>query len=197
MTPPILTQLPSEVLDQVAYFLGSDPFLGPPTALVPLLLTNRELNSRLSLGSNSYLYGRIFCLKYDISAAQTRFGDRLTSAKLADELRRRSIVLKRLKGHFDSRIPVQRYTNEDMSLRDVLFTAYILILENEGKNMIQLQQYGKIDSWIREFLFDPRGSSLAVYHTCIGDWSFNRTENVLGMWLFWLLFRPSELCPHT
>src|SRR5258707_10629751 len=98
MAPPVLCQLPSDVLDHIAYFLGSDPFLGPPAALVPLLLTNRGLNSRLSLRSNAHLYGRIFRLKYDTSAAQRRFGHLLTSIKLADELRRRSIVLKRLKG---------------------------------------------------------------------------------------------------
>jgi len=194
MAPPVLYQLPSDVLDHIAYFLGSDPFLGPPAALVPLLLTNRDLNSRLSLPSNPHLYGRIFLLKYDITAAQTRFGERLSSGKLADELRRRSIVLKRLRDRLDSRTPA-RHTNEDeskMSLREVLFTAYTLVLEDEGKNMIQLQQYGKIHDWIREFWFDPRGSSLAIYCTRTGDWPFNRTETALGMWLLWLLFKKGE-----
>jgi len=194
MAPPVLCQLPSDVLDHIAYFLGSDPFLGPPAALIPLLLTNRDLNSRLSLPSNPYLYGRIFRLKYDITAAQTRFGDRLTSAKVADELRRRSIVLKRLKHRLESRTPA-RHTNEDeskVSLREVLFTAYTLILEDEGKNMIQLRQYGRIHDWIREFWFDPLGSSLAICCTRTGVWPLNRTETALGMWLFWHLLRKGE-----
>ena len=194
MSLSILCQLPSEVLDQIAYFLGSDPFLGPPAALVPLLLTNRELNSRLSLRSNSYLYGRIFCEKYDISAARKRFGDRLTSEKLADELRRRSVVLKRLKRRIDSTRATARCAGEEskIPLQEVLFTAYTLILEDEGKNMTQLQQYGRIHDWIGEFWFHPRGSSLARYYTRTGRWLLNRTETDLGMWLFWFLLEPGE-----
>jgi hypothetical protein len=79
-----------------------------------------------------------------------------------------------------------------MSLQQVLFTAFTLILEDEGKNIIQLQQYGRIHDWIREFWFDPHGSSLAMYCTRTGVWPFNRTENALGMWLFWFLFKPGE-----
>jgi hypothetical protein len=79
-----------------------------------------------------------------------------------------------------------------MSLRDVLFTAYILVLENDGKNMAQLENYGRLHDWIHEFWFDPHGSSLAIYSMRTGGWPFDRIETALGMWLFWFMLKPGE-----
>lgn len=188
--------LPQEVLDEVAYFLGTDSFYGPPRSLVPLVVTCRHLCSRLSLCANHHLYARIFHFKFDAAAAEARLGsDRLTSWALADELRRRCIVLKRLRAHTDSTVTALQSNGggSNMSLRDLLFTAYVLILENEGKNMDQLESYGRIHDWIRDFWFDPNGSSLAVYRIRTGDWPLDRIETALGMWLFWFLLKPGEL----
>jgi len=138
------------------------------------------------------LYASIFRFKFDTAAAEARFGsDRLTSWALTDELRRRCIVLKRLRARTDS-TTTTREEESKMSLRDVLFTAYILTLENDGKNMAQLENYGRLHDWIHEFWFDPQGSSLAIYSMRTGGWPFDRIETALGMWLFWFMLKPGE-----
>ncbi len=189
------SRLPQEVLDEVAYLLGSDNFYGPPSSLMSLVLTSRHLYSRLSFRLNHHLYASIFRFKFDTAAAEARFGsDRLTSWALADELRRRCIVLKRLRARIDSTTTTRHGCGGEskMSLRDVLFTAYILVLENDGKNMAQLENYGRLEDWIREFWFDPHGSSLAIYSMRTGGWPFDRIETALGMWLYWFMLKPGE-----
>jgi hypothetical protein len=44
--------------------------LGPPSALIPLLLTSSRFNSALSIHSNPHLYARIFCAKFDTGALE-------------------------------------------------------------------------------------------------------------------------------
>ena len=188
-------RVPQEVLEHIAFCLGSGNFLGPPKDLVPLLLTNRECYSRLSLPDNPHIYARIFRSKFDTAAAHARFGSaRLTPRVLAEELRKRCIALRRLRARLDSTTSTLRRNKDHskMSVREVLFTAYVLILEDEGKNLAQLQEYGRIHNWITEFWFDPRGSSLTIYNSRTGVWPLNRTETALGMWLFWFLFNPGE-----
>jgi len=185
-----LHTVPQEVLEHIAYFAATDNFLGPPSSLYPMLLTSRYINQTLSITENHHLYARIFHNKFDILAASRHLGyERLTSSALADELRRRCVVLKRLRARIDSTTRA-RHANEDeekMSLHDVLFTAYILMLENEGKNRAQLVEYAGIKAWIREFWFNSHGSSLAIYSIRTGNWPPDCSETALGMWLFWFL----------
>ncbi|PPR05093.1 hypothetical protein CVT24_010080 [Panaeolus cyanescens] len=183
-----LDTVPPEVLEHIAYFTATESFLGPPATLVPLLTANRRINATLSITHNHHLYARIFAYKFDTSAANSRLGsDQLTSWALAEELRHRFIVLNRLRLRLDSTTHARHSDQDDdkMPLYNILFTAYLLMLENEGKNREQLAEYGKIKDWIHEFWFDPYGSSLAVYNIRIGRWPPNHPENALGMWLFW------------
>uniref|UniRef100_A0A8H8CFX1 Uncharacterized protein n=1 Tax=Psilocybe cubensis TaxID=181762 RepID=A0A8H8CFX1_PSICU len=79
-----------------------------------------------------------------------------------------------------------------MSVYDVLFTAYIMMLENEEMNKRQLVEYGRMKEWIREFWFDSHGASLAIYYIRIGQWPVNRPETALGMWMFWFLLNTDD-----
>jgi len=188
-----LSTVPQEVLEHIAFFTATDTFLGPPSLLLPLLLTSRRINASLSIASNHHLYAIIFCHKFDTAAPIARLGsDRLTSLAFAEELRRRCMVLQRLRVRLDSTTHA-RHTDNKMSLYEVLFTAYIMMLENEGKNKLQLVEYGFIEPWIREFWFNPHGSSLAIYNIRTGQWPLNRPETALGMWLFWFLLKTGEL----
>ena len=101
--PLSLNTVPQEVLEHIAYFAGTDTFLGPPSSIVPLLLTNRQIHASLSIATNHHLYARIFAHKFDTAAPRARFGTfHLTAYALADELRRRCSVLKRLRERRDS-----------------------------------------------------------------------------------------------
>jgi hypothetical protein len=185
-----LLSLPQEIIEHIAYFVATDSFLGPPSSLLPLLLVNRRINSWTSIVTNHHLYARIFTYKFDTAAPLARLGqDTLVPQAFAEELKRRCIVLKRLRSRIDSTTRA-RHANEDnlkLSIHDVLFTSYILMLENDGKNEIQLEEYGEMKAWIREFWFDARGASQAVYSIRTGGWPPNRPETALGMWLFWFL----------
>ncbi|KAF8816956.1 hypothetical protein BYT27DRAFT_7205344 [Phlegmacium glaucopus] len=191
----ILLTIPQEIIEHIAYFTATDTFLGPPSSLLPLLLANRQINSCLSITTNHHLYARIFRYKFDTAAPLARLGeDELASQAFAEELKRRCVVLTRLRARIDSTTRA-RHADKDnykLSVHDVLFTAYILMLENDGKNEIQLQEYGQMKAWIREFWFDARGASLAVYSIRIGNWPPDRPETALAMWLFWFLLDPDD-----
>ncbi|KAF8970670.1 hypothetical protein BDZ97DRAFT_1790416 [Flammula alnicola] len=193
--PLSLNTVPQEVLEHIAYFAATDTFLGPPSALIPLLLSNRRVHESLSISTNHHLYARIFSHKFDTAAPLARFGeDRLTSWALADELRRRCMVLQRLRSRLDSTTHARHADGADhkITVHDVLFTAYILLLENEGKNKQQLVEYGQMKLWIREFWFDPHGASLAIYNIRTGQWPINCIEAALGMWIFWFLLNSDD-----
>ena len=191
-----LLTIPQEIFENIAYFAATDTFLGPPASLLSLLLANREINSSLSITTNHHLYARIFGYKFDTAAPLARIGqDRLPSQAFAEELKRRCVVLKRLRARTDSTTRA-RHVGKDKhiyTVHDVLFTSYILMLENDGKNQAQLEGYGQMKAWIREFWFDPRGTSLAVYSIRTGNWPPDRPETALGMWLFWFLLNTGKL----
>lgn len=194
-----LHTVPQEVLEHIAFFAGTDTLLGPPSSLILLLLCNRRIHASLSIEANHHLYARIFCRKFDTAAPLARLGsDRLTSWALAHELRKRCITLQRLRARLDSTTQARRAEDDDtdsnkMSVHDVLFTAYIMMLENEERNKLQLVEYGRMKDWIREFWFDSHGASLAIYYIRIGKWPVNRPETALGMWLFWFLLNTGAL----
>ncbi|KAF9484156.1 hypothetical protein BDN70DRAFT_826067 [Pholiota conissans] len=198
MNGPLSTSLntvPQEVLEHIAYFTGTDDFLGPPSSIIPLLLTNRHIHTNLSIVANHHLYARIFADKFDTAAPLARFGeDRLTAPALAGELRRRCMVLHRLRTRTDSTTHARHAdgAEEKTTLCDILFTVYVMLIENEGRNKRQLVEYGQAKEWIQEFWFDPHGSSLAIYNIRIGQWPLNRIENALGMWIFWFLLSNND-----
>ena len=191
-----LLSIPQEIIEHIAYFVATDSFLGPPSSLLPLLLVNRQINSWTSIATNHHLYARIFRYKFDTAAPLARLGEEsLVSQAFAEELKRRCVVLKRLRARIDSTTHA-RHADENnlkLSIHDVLFTSYILMLENDGKNEVQLKEYGKMKAWIRDFWFDARGASLAVYSIRTGNWPPNRPETALGMWLFWFLLDTGQL----
>ena len=193
-----LLTIPQEIIEHIAYFVATDSFLGPPSSLLPLLLVNRQINLWTSIVTNHHLYARIFSYKFDTAAPLARLGEEtMVSQAFAEELKRRCVVLKRLRARIDSTTHArhadhhhhhhQDNNNLKLSIHDVLFTAYVLMLENDGKNEVQLEEYGEMKAWIREFWFDARGASLAVYSIRTGNWPPNRPETALGMWLFWFL----------
>lgn len=79
---------------------------------------------------------------------------------------------------------------ETLKTKDMLWMAYLMMLENDGLNERTLRGYARLDVWLRNFWFDPEGASFATY--AIGDnlWPPNMEFSVLAMWLFWFLLKP-------
>lgn len=175
----------SSVLDDIAFHLAVDPFLGPPANLFPLFLTCRALYNRLSIANNSTLYARIFRSKFDCQAIERRLSARWTYAPcLAQELRARFIALKHI-----------RQGNPSLRLdREALWKAYLMLLENDGRNERQLFGWANLPDWVLgvvalrtspslmsagrsvPYLSDPEGVSLAV-------------------WILWMTSTKGELSP--
>ncbi|KAG6335185.1 hypothetical protein ID866_3911 [Astraeus odoratus] len=126
------------VLDLIAFYVAVDPFLGPPSNLLPLLLTSRIVYNHLRVKSNPHLYANIFCHKFDCDAPERRLSPRWTTAPcLTEELRTRCTALKYIR---KGKVSVQ-------SDRDVLWTAYLMMLENDGRNEEQLCGWANLPQW--------------------------------------------------
>lgn len=179
---------PQEVLEHIVYFAATDNFLGPPTGILPFLLLNRSMYSALSFANNPHLYARIFASKYDLAAAIRRMGTALLPATaLAEELRRRSIILKRFHNLKGCRV------DETDMVDEMLWTAYLMVLESDGANERQLREYARLNEWLKEYWFRPLGASAALRIVTTTDhWPDNTERMSLALWLFWYLLRPGE-----
>ncbi|CAA7267463.1 unnamed protein product [Cyclocybe aegerita] len=137
--------IPHDIWERIAFFANvsdeASSFLGPPSAISTLALLSRRVHEAVSKKSNPHLYAKIFRCKFDASAATRRFSERwLTSRCLTSELVKRFKALKRIKaGQFD--------------VKD-LWTAYMMILEDDGKNKAQLLEYAGFDKWFRNPMVD-------------------------------------------
>ncbi|KAG7444724.1 uncharacterized protein BT62DRAFT_933772 [Guyanagaster necrorhizus] len=171
--------LPREIWEQCAYYaLATETtFLGPPSGLTSILLTCRRINDALCFSNNPRLYARLFCFKFDIEAPRRRLPPRwLTSQCLAAEFHKRIMTLKRIR-HCD-----------EYSLQD-LWTCYLMMSENDGRNERQLE-------WTRisEYLFRAVLTRIPSGPSGPGMWYEDPEATSLIIWLFWMLLpqnRPS------
>lgn len=192
--PTTLETVPQEVLEHVTFFSVAHSFLGPPATLLSLLLANRKFYSRLSFTSNPHLYARIFAHKFDIEPVVRRLGpDRTTPPILAHELKLRCLLLKQFRTRLDSTIqpgPDYETDLETRSRHELLCHAYLMMLDNEGKNEKQLREYAKLDDWLREYWFAEMGASRAVSFLGAELWLPESPERSIAMWLFWFFLTP-------
>lgn len=189
------TAIPCEVVEHIAFFLATDTLLGPPSDLLPLLKLNTRTHSFLAFDSNPHLYSRIFAAKFDTASAKRHFGpNHLSATVLATELKRRFICLKRIRDQLDCVDPdipvIATSTKDPEHLQSVIWTAYLMMVENEGKNEEQLRDYAKIHAWISSYWFNEDGTSFARVKITADLWPRNTPITAAGMWLLWLFFRP-------
>ncbi|KAH0579994.1 hypothetical protein J132_09360 [Termitomyces sp. J132] len=188
--PSALNAIPQEVLEHIAFFSTNDTFLGPPSGLIPLLLTSRSIYSRLSL--DHHLYARIYASKFDIGPVIRRIGSNSTvPSALAAELPKRFQILKRIRDRLYSLLEDDDEDDHPMS-HDLIFLAYSMMLENEGKNERQLRDYAKIDPWLRDYWFHERGASRVVDYLSMEGWVPETPFRSMAMWLFWFILRPND-----
>ncbi|KAJ7682850.1 hypothetical protein B0H17DRAFT_1075117 [Mycena rosella] len=162
-----LRAVPLEILEHIAYQLTCLAPLGPPAALVPLLLTCRTVNSQLS--GNAALYSRIFRFKFDSGAVKRRAFDP-TPNQYADQLVLYCTQLQRLR---------EQVLADECD--DILFGAYLMMLENDGRNAAQLEHAGLdsyLDLFIRTRLWDGREGS--------HGWPTDSVAGACALWLMWM-----------
>ena len=200
-----LATIPQEVLEHVAFFAATDRFLGPPAGITALLRVDRRTHAALSVASNPYLWSRIFASKFDAPRpsswrpcqrereSQREWDGAVGPAEACEELRLRCTLLKRIRTRADCLATsyVLSPTHRD-ALRTILWMAYLMMLENGGKNDRQLREYAGFDGWLKDFLFHPSGASLAAWSVRIDLWPPNDERSALALWLFWYMLKPGE-----
>ncbi|KAG2078451.1 hypothetical protein BDR04DRAFT_1041411 [Suillus decipiens] len=184
--------LPQEVMENIGFFAATTTVVGPPSDLLPLLLSCRSIYRALSLDTNFHLCARIFQYKFDLSAAVRRLGQQIaTPDVLSKELHKRFVYLKRIRARTDSRVCAPD-TSNPLIISELLWLAYLMMLENDGKNVKQLREYAGMEQWLMEYWFDDEGASLASKTLLENEWTLDNEQNSLAMWLFWLFLRPDN-----
>lgn len=96
---PLYTVL-EVVWQRIFLFLASHNHPGPPSGIIPIILTNHHLHQMLCScrTGNAHLYADIFSNYYDLRAPRRRLGfDLTTSSCCSMELRDRFACLKRIR----------------------------------------------------------------------------------------------------
>ena len=129
-----LELLAPEILERIALSAAEEQLVGPPSILLPLLVTSKTINFALSPKKNNNLYAKIFAFKFDTAAASRRLSSRwLTSRSIALELRHRFEALSR----------VRRGIVDGSKLPNDLWTVFLVLLEHDHKNMLQLTEWAR------------------------------------------------------
>ncbi|KIL71274.1 hypothetical protein M378DRAFT_6075 [Amanita muscaria Koide BX008] len=182
MISPLLT-VPSEILTHIAFHLAVLSLPALPDALLPLRYTSKYLCSFLSPSQNSVLYARIYRHKFDDSAVRRRIFSP-DSKQCTEQL---IYCCKTL-----SAIQHCNFDQDDPS--SALFAAYIMMLDNDGKNRAQLEWAGidaYVDTFLRTRMYDP-GERMAN-----NGWPVDHAANACALWLMWMLTTPEKLEAET
>ena len=177
-----LESAPREVIEEIAFCVALVSFLGPPTSLSAFLRLSKTIYKAVNRNDNPHLYARIFRSKFDIHAVPRRFGnDFALTSEQAHEFVRRCEGLKRIR---NNAYPRYLYGDDgDGGLRIDMWMAYIMFLESDGCNALQLIQYARIDRFALEFV--RNGGRLHDGAQQNEGWVLDTEVNALGMWLFW------------
>ena len=106
------------------------------------------------------------------------------------------MYLKQIRARTNARIQHSESCQPAQALIDLLWLAYLMMTENDGKNEQQLLDYAEMDAWLIEYWFDDEGASLATHTIVQHAWPIENEQNSIAMWLLWFLLRPgtSYLC---
>lgn len=113
---------------------SADACFDPAREVYAILLTNRALYARIAPSACPRLYARIFALKFDSVAPAARVADAwgLRAVDVTREFCRRFRALRIFR----------RGALDDPRLHDALLTAWLMMLEDEGRNSEHLRRAG-------------------------------------------------------
>lgn len=161
--------LPLEVLEDIVFWVAIENTSIPtPSGLIPLLLLDRETNKFLSFDSNHPLYARIYAAKFDTKTTTRRLGKaRLTARGMAEELKKRCVHLRAI-----------RTLSFDVELIEpAIWTAFVMMLENDEKNEKLLLEHVKIARWLKQYWTALSGTLEEE------GWPSNNLFHAICMWL--------------
>lgn len=163
--------LPVSVLERVVLEATSLESLGPPTCLASLLCTCRMVHSTLDPNVNYDLCARIFTQMFDYRAANRRIGGHAVyTPNLTSQLRKQCLALKHIRAG-------DIYSE---AVEGDLWTAFFMLLENDGKNAAQLFDFGKLDEYVDRFIHVRLWENRDQYN----GWPAESTANALAVWIY-------------
>lgn len=166
-----MLKAPSDILNAIAYEVAMLDPLGPPCQLFPLLLTCRHMYNTISLSNAPHLYRAIFRSMFDHRAPVRRMGPK------AD---RTSNVVRQLKKYCKALKIIRRGDVYIPDISSVLWLAFFMAFENDGRNAEQLRWAGLhsfVDRFVRERLWEQREQT--------SGWPQESPVNALALWLLW------------
>ncbi|KAH7871063.1 hypothetical protein F5879DRAFT_946349 [Lentinula edodes] len=174
----IAETVPMELWERIIYYANAreEAFLGPPRDIVNICLVCRFLNSAINFGDNPSLYARLFRFKFDYRAPLRRFGrDWLTARSMALEFKKRIILLKQVR-------------RKECSTQD-LWTCYLMILENDGRNERQLIEWAHLYGYLKH-------ETCVRYEATLDstiNWFKDTEATSLLLWLWWMSFSRDDV----
>ncbi|KAJ7590229.1 hypothetical protein C8J56DRAFT_937145 [Mycena floridula] len=178
-----LPALSIDLWESIAYYAltGESAFFGPPAGLSAICLISRSVYGAIRFDTNSRLYARLFCFKFDYAAPSRRLSHKWRNTRgLAQEFKKRVITLKRIR------------KREELNVDD-LWTCYLMMLENDGHNERQLVEWAILYQYIHKF-------TIIRYQASRDDessWFQNTEVTALTLWLWWLIFFPEALARES
>ncbi|KAG9001548.1 hypothetical protein FRB94_004699 [Tulasnella sp. JGI-2019a] len=204
-----LNTVPFEVLQQIAINTIDNHQSGPPSCIYSLLLTCRALYDSLSFDENPLFYADVFDVQFDTAALKRRYAPkRLTSARRAQELKRRWALLREIRSitilSADADFGVQMWGSPATNMTGTYtyheklnhaWLAYMLLTESDGMNWRQLQWAGILE-WIRLFMFYDI-DKVSLHAQATGILPPADEFRAVGMWLWWLSLRYEHIVKES
>ncbi|KAH9830428.1 uncharacterized protein C8Q71DRAFT_886156 [Rhodofomes roseus] len=179
MPPRPSLPVPDDVLLLIARELGTVDPLGPPAHLPALLATSKHIYNTLCFANAPTLYDDIFCTNFDHRAAFRRLGVRATrSRNRAKQLQKVCRMLTRIRSGdiYATRLEAD------------LWTAFIMLTENDGKNYAQLQWAG-LDRFAEAVIVNRAWENRHMHH----GWPAESTQNSLAIWSLFMMLDADKL----
>lgn len=205
---PQLIGLPTEILDNIAFHVACSPLqIGPPGSLLNLLLTCREVNEKLAGKNNVDLYARMFKSRFDWRAVRRRAFDP-ESLGYYEQLVHYSRTLRVIRSgrihDVDFLKPrpngkgmgvwfgEEGDPDDDLDIESLVTTAYLMLLENDGWNVAQLDYAGTYE-WVEKLL----RTRLYEGSQHRGGWPLENRWSSCALWVFWTLTTQERLRNET
>ncbi|KIK59368.1 hypothetical protein GYMLUDRAFT_678232 [Collybiopsis luxurians FD-317 M1] len=184
---PGLPNLPTEVLEDVAFYHSCPRLLGPPVPLTPLLLTSKSIYHKLS--NARHLYARVFKYKFSFSAIRRRgfepkAGEWMWQLKWWCEVLA-GVRKKRRRPDGEEYLDSGPYS-EEPGVQETMYALWLMCLEDDGCNRLQMQLSG-VYEWVEKYICKE------MYRDVNKGWPIASISNNCAMFVFWYLSSKERL----
>ncbi|ESK87556.1 hypothetical protein Moror_2005 [Moniliophthora roreri MCA 2997] len=187
---PPLCSLPPEILDNIAFHLSCPHLVGIPVSLTPLLQSCRSIYSKLS--SSTALHPRIFKYKFSFSAISRRsFSPRSSDYLFQLQLYTRVLQDVRIRAQ-NGNVGDPEPESEDMSIEDLMWALWMMCLEDDGCNRIQMDSVGAY-RWVEQYV----RQRLHLGSENTNGWPIDNAVNACALHVLWYLTTKDRLLAES